>query len=96
MCYAVVSCQRIGRERFRFHVWRVIAPPRPGREAAELRAVTAEINAALSEAILQRPAQWLWGSRRFLTRPEGEALEVDGLPPPAARFREQIPERSGA
>ncbi len=42
------------------------------------------INEALSSAILSRPEQWLWGSRRFFTRPPGEVPGPDGLPPPAA------------
>jgi hypothetical protein len=54
-----------------------------GREA--LAAVSGEINAALGEAILARPEQWLWGSRRFAQRPPGEIPGPDGLPPQAPR-----------
>ena len=38
----------------------------------------------LSRAILAYPEQWFWGSRRFLTRPPGEAPGPDGLPPRAS------------
>jgi Kdo2-lipid IVA lauroyltransferase/acyltransferase len=79
---AVLSCERTARERYRIRLWRVIEP------AAEVgpvrrRRVTAEINAALGAAIRAAPAQWLWGSRRFATRPPGERAGADGLPPRA-------------
>lgn len=80
---AVVSCHRTGRGRFCLRTWRVIrAAPTRSRDT-DLQAVTEEINAALSEAILAHPAQWLWGSRRFATRPPGERSGDDGLPPRA-------------
>ena len=75
----VASVNRIGRERWRCHVWRVI---RFDPEALE-RDVTAEVSEALSRAIHAYPNQWLWGSRRFLTRPAGEQPGPDGLPPRA-------------
>jgi len=82
---AVVSCERIARERYAIHLWRVIRPPSRGEGERGLAAVAAEINAALGEAILARPDQWLWGSRRFATRPPGEVAGADGLPPRAPR-----------
>jgi KDO2-lipid IV(A) lauroyltransferase len=79
----VASVNRVGRERWRCHVWRVIRfDPTREPEALE-REVTAEVNAALSRAIHAYPEQWLWGSRRFLTRPPGEQPGPDGLPPRA-------------
>ena len=58
------------------------APIRAGEEPdAELRRVTHAVNDALSRAILLHPEQWLWSSRRFLTRPPGESPGPDGLPP---------------
>jgi len=79
----VASVHRVGRERFRCHVWRVIRwDPTRDPEQAE-RAVTAEVSEALSRAILAYPEQWFWGSRRFLTRPPGEQPGPDGLPPRA-------------
>ena len=80
---AVVSCLRIARERFRLHVWQVIRSER-GDPEAETRRVVSEINEALSRAILADPPQWLWGSRRFQTRPPDEKPGPDGLPPPAS------------
>jgi len=78
---AVVSCERSARERYRLRLWRIVrAPTCVDREAA-LRAVTAEINLALGAAIFDRPEQWLWGSRRFATRPPDETPGPDGLPP---------------
>lgn len=78
---AVVGCHRVGRERFRIDVWRVI--PYAGTRDAEPdpRFVTAAIADALSRAVLAHPEQWLWGSRRYLTRPAGERPDPDGLPP---------------
>ncbi len=81
---AVVSCHRTGRERFCFRVWRVIRCAPTADRDADLRAICTAINEALSSAILSRPEQWLWGSRRFFTRPPGEVPGPDGLPPPAA------------
>jgi len=79
----VASVHRIGRERWRCHVWRVIRfDPTRDPEQRE-REVTSEVSEALSRAILAYPEQWFWGSRRFLTRPPGEAPGPDGLPPRA-------------
>jgi KDO2-lipid IV(A) lauroyltransferase len=80
---AVVSCHRIARERFRFHVWDVIHHEHGADAEAHRQTVTRRLNAALSRAILAHPAQWLWGSRRFRTRPPGERPGTDGLPPRA-------------
>ena len=93
---AVVTCHRTARERFRFRLWRVIEPAPTRDRDADLRAVTHEINAALSEAILHRPEQWLWGSRRFVTRPRGEAAGADGLPPPTRDPAGATPVAGGA
>lgn len=79
----VASVNRIGRERWRCNVWRVIRFD-PTRDPEQLeREVTADVSEALSRAILAHPEQWLWGSRRFLTRPPGEQPGPDGLPPRA-------------
>jgi KDO2-lipid IV(A) lauroyltransferase len=80
----VASVERVARERYRTHVWRVIpCPPAGDPEQAE-REVTAAVSEALSRAILAHPEQWFWGSRRFQTRPPGERPGPDGLPPRAA------------
>ena len=81
---AVISCNRVGRGKFKLHVWDVIRTERATGSDADLYGITARINAALSRAILAYPGQWLWGSRRFLTRPPDESPGVDGLPPRAA------------
>lgn len=80
---AVVTCHRVGRERFRIRVWRVIRHTPTHDREEDLRAVTFAMNEALSRAILAHPEQWMWASRRFLTRPPGERPGPDGLPPPA-------------
>jgi KDO2-lipid IV(A) lauroyltransferase len=81
----VASVHRVGRGRWRCHVWRVIrSAPAADAERAE-REVTEAVNEALSRAILAYPEQWFWGSRRFFTRPPGERPGPDGLPPRAAR-----------
>lgn len=73
---AVVTCQRSGIGRFRFDVWDVIG-------AGDTRSICERVNRALSRAICTHPEQWLWGSRRFHTRPAGERPGPDGLPPRA-------------
>ena len=79
----VASVHRVGRERFRCHVWRVIRwDPARDPERAE-REITSEVSEALSRAILAHPEQWFWGSRRFLTRPPDEQPGAAGLPPRA-------------
>jgi len=78
---AVVSCHRCGIGRFRLDVWDVLRPRPVG---ADPQQVVRAMNAALSRAIQAQPEQWLWGSRRFHTRPPGETPDPDGLPPRAA------------
>jgi KDO2-lipid IV(A) lauroyltransferase len=79
---AVVSCQRTGTRRYRLAVWDLIRPAEG--ESTDVQQVCARTNDALSRAIRACPAQWLWSSRRFHTRPAGERPGADGLPPPAA------------
>ncbi len=80
---AVVSCNRIGRGRFRCHIWDVIRAKPSDDKQADLEDVTSAINRALTAAVLAYPEQWLWSSRRFLTRPPDETTGPDGLPPRA-------------
>jgi KDO2-lipid IV(A) lauroyltransferase len=80
---AVVTCPRVGPGSFRLRCWRVIRHAPSGDPEADLQAVTEAVNEALSRAILAYPEQWLWGSRRFSTRPPGECMLADGLPPRA-------------
>lgn len=81
---AVLSCQRAGRERYRFRLWDVIEHAPTGNEEVDLQVITERMNAALTCAILQDPAQWFWSARRWRTRPAGETREANGLPPPIA------------
>jgi len=81
---AVVACHRTGSAHYRLGLWRVIRHAPTGDREADLQAITIAMNEALSEAILAQPAQWMWGSRRFQTRPTGERPGPDGLPPSAA------------
>jgi lauroyl/myristoyl acyltransferase len=78
---AVVTVNRVSRGRYKFHVWEVIRNPKPRDHELELQPITRQISIALTRAILTYPEQWLWGSRRFQTRPPGEELGPDGLPP---------------
>ncbi len=79
---AVMACHRVGVGRFRLGCFGVVRVPRGPDRAADLRAGTEALNCALSAAIRAQPDQWLWGSRRFRTRPPGEAPGLDGLPSP--------------
>src|SRR5262249_33187733 len=78
---AVVSCERSDRERYRIRLWRLTGVAWDDR--AEHGRVTAETNTALGAATRARPAQGLWGGRRFATRPPRERPGADGLPPRA-------------
>jgi len=77
----VATIHRVGRLRYRLHVWDVITHAETGDRRADLEVVSRKMNAALSRAIRAYPAQWFWGSRRFQTRPDGEIVGVDGIPP---------------
>lgn len=83
----VIGChrQRGWRPRYRFHVWASIPYRSSGDAEQDVLRVTTEMNDALSRGIEAYPEQWLWGARRFLTRPEGEKPGPDGLPPRAGR-----------
>lgn len=80
---AVMTCQRLGVDRFKVHLWAVVRhdPTRPQEE--EARRVVGEVARGLERALRTYPDQWLWALRRFETRPPGELPGPDGLPPPA-------------
>lgn len=66
------------------HVLRVwdIIEHKPGDDyAADVRAIITRINAAVERAVREYPEQWLWIHQRWKTRPPGEVLGADGLPP---------------
>jgi KDO2-lipid IV(A) lauroyltransferase len=80
---AVMTCNRLDVERFVIRLWAVIRPDPAAEKEAEALRVTAAVAAGLERALRAYPEQWLWGLRRFETRPEGEPpLGPDGLPPP--------------
>ena len=81
----VATIHRVGRLRYRLHVWDVITWADTGDRRADLEVIVRKMNDALSQAIRAYPPQWFWGSRRFYTRPDGEVAGVDGIPPSAPR-----------
>lgn len=92
----VVTCARVGRMRYQFRVWGVIQHTSTDDHDADLLAVLTDLSAHLSRAILAHPEQWLWGTRRFRTRPPGEEPGPDGLPPVAEGDRTPIHEAARA
>lgn len=79
---AVMTCNRLDVERFVIRLWAVIRPDPAAEKEAEALRVTAAVAAGLERALRAYPEQWLWGLRRFETRPAGEPPTPDGLPPP--------------
>ena len=76
----VLTCNRVGRDRFKVHLWdRIERDPtlEPGQE--ELR-VTQAIARGFEESLRHYPAQWLWTLQRWRTRPAGEVPQPGGLP----------------
>ena len=80
----VVTCERLGRERYKIRVWDVIEHDATDDEAADHQRTTRRINDGLTRAILESPKQWFWETRRFRSRPKGEVRGDDRLPPPLA------------
>jgi lauroyl/myristoyl acyltransferase/esterase/lipase len=68
----VVTCQRVGVERFKVHLWDLIEPD-PSLDAdAERERVCGRIAAGFEQALRTYPDQWLWTLRRWKTRPPNE------------------------
>lgn len=67
-----------------FRVWDVIEHSPSEDRTADVKAVTARINAAVEKAVRAYPEQWLWVHKRWKTRPVGEVPGADGLPPKSA------------
>lgn len=82
---ALVVCtlnRQPGGLRHKMHVWDVIEYEDGEGSYAERRdKILARINAAYEKAIRAYPDQWLWGHKRWKTRPPGEQPGPDGLPP---------------
>jgi KDO2-lipid IV(A) lauroyltransferase len=69
----VVYCRRLCPGRFKF----VVEPPLdidglPEDKEAAIRELLTRINAAYEKVIRADPTQWLWGHKRWKTRPAGE------------------------
>ncbi|MCK6470961.1 MAG: lysophospholipid acyltransferase family protein [Planctomycetes bacterium] len=68
--------------RHKMHVWDVIEyEERSGSYEERRDQLLLRINAAYEKAIRTYPDQWLWGHKRWKTRPLGEKPGPDGLPP---------------
>ena len=57
--------ERIGPVRFRMVLDAPLALPDSGDRAADIAALTREVNATLERWIRARPAEWLWLHRRW-------------------------------
>jgi Kdo2-lipid IVA lauroyltransferase/acyltransferase len=77
----VGTTQRIGRQRFKLHVWDIIDRDAVLDREADPPGMARRINDALTRAIVTYPEQWFWDSRRFRTRPDGEVRDDQDLPP---------------
>lgn len=69
----VIFCRRLSPGRLRF----IVKPPvdmagLPDDRHAALLEVAARVNAAYEACIREDPTQWLWGHKRWKTRPPGE------------------------
>lgn len=69
----VVYCRRLGPGRLKF----VVEPPLdtsglPEDKDAAIRELLTRINAAYETVIRADPTQWLWGHKRWKTRPPGD------------------------
>jgi KDO2-lipid IV(A) lauroyltransferase len=63
------------------NVWDVIEHVKTGDYDADRLEIVARINRAYERAVRAYPEQWLWVHKRWKTRPPGETLGPDGLPP---------------
>jgi Kdo2-lipid IVA lauroyltransferase/acyltransferase len=77
----VITTHRQRPGHARVHVWRVLHHDASEGRLEHQRRVTAEVMAGLEQAVRRYPTQVLWGMRRWATRPKGEELDPDGLPP---------------
>jgi lauroyl/myristoyl acyltransferase len=82
----VLNVLRSGPGRYRLKISGVIKREKGERSQRKQlqREIMTEINELLEATIHEDPTQWLWASRRWRTRPPGEELAADGLPPRVA------------
>lgn len=76
----VVTCQRIGIERFKVHLWDLIEPDPSLDKDAERERVCTRIAAGFERALRTYPDQWLWTLRRWKTRPPTETNPAEASP----------------
>lgn len=69
---AVVTCHRTAPGRFHLKLWDLIQPEAVDGEEAPESAVIGRIAHGFERALAHTPEQWLWGLRRWATRPQGE------------------------
>jgi Kdo2-lipid IVA lauroyltransferase/acyltransferase len=60
-----VRVERIGGARFKISTEPALALPRSGDDAADTRALTAEVNRVIERWVRERPEQWFWLHRRW-------------------------------
>ncbi len=77
----VITCPRVARARYRYRVWDIVRHESCGDREVDYREILARVSAGLTRGILAYPEQWIWGSRRFATRPPNEVPDSSGLPP---------------
>lgn len=73
-------CHRVGPVSFRMSVEEVPVPAERGEGAVV--AFTAALTKGIENAIRSHPEQWVWMHRRWRSRPEEVAAEVNGEAPP--------------
>lgn len=79
----VLTVHRVGRGRYRLAIQGVVRHEGGGRATREQdqRLVMESITRLIERSIRVYPEQWFWNSRRWRTRPPGEAPGPGGIPP---------------
>jgi Kdo2-lipid IVA lauroyltransferase/acyltransferase len=65
--------QRIG-DGFRYHITveKPLIPPETGDRETDVRILTQQMNSRVEAWVREVPEQWLWGHRRWKSRPKDE------------------------